>query len=66
MPKVYDGIVRTSLGGGVANIGALVSMAMNLRMTPSDTDAGTLRGMVLKGETTPVLGIPPNRTWTNG
>jgi hypothetical protein len=29
MPKVYDGIVRTSLGGELANIGKLGLMATN-------------------------------------
>jgi hypothetical protein len=37
-----------------------------LRIFPSDTDDDTLRGVVLERDTTPVLGIPPNRTWTNG
>jgi hypothetical protein len=43
MPKVYDGIARTTLGGGLANIGELGLMDTNLGMFPSDTDAGKER-----------------------
>jgi hypothetical protein len=43
MPKVYDGIARTSLGGGLAYIGELGLMDTNLGMFPSDTDAGKER-----------------------